>query len=97
MSRKEEVDELVSERIDSYELSKMNFLVNIENISNTQMPSKLIDYGMSGRPIFSCQKDSFSEQKLNNFLNGDYSGSYEVDIEEYNIERIVENFIKLTK
>ena len=80
-----------------YELSKMNFLVNIENISNTQMPSKLIDYGMSGRPIFSCQKDSFSEQKLNHFLNGDYSGSYEVDIEEYNIERIVENIIKLTK
>lgn len=80
-----------------YELSKMHFLVNIENISNTQMPSKLIDYGISGRPIFSCKKDGFSENKFNQFLLGDFSGKYEVDVDQYNIERIVDNFLKLTK
>jgi len=78
-----------------YELSKMHFLVNIENISNTQMPSKLIDYGMTGRPILSCNSLNFSEEKMNRFLNGDYAGQYEVDIELYNIRHIAKQFIEL--
>ncbi len=78
-----------------YELSRMHFLVNIENLSNTQMPSKLIDYGMAGRPIFSCNEKSFSPEKLNQFMEGNYEGKLEIDIQRYNIKRIVNEIQEL--
>ena len=80
-----------------YELSRMHFLINIENISNTQMPSKLIDYGMTGRPIFSCNSANFSPKKFDSFFKGDYSGAYEIDIQKYNIVNIANQFEKLIK
>lgn len=78
-----------------YELSKMHFLVNIENESNTQMPSKLIDYGMAGRPIYSCKKSTFSDDNMRKFLEGDYSNKYEINIDDYNIVKIAEQFHSL--
>ena len=78
-----------------YMLSEMDFLINIENISNTQMPSKLIDYGMAKRPIFSCKEATFSPDKMNRFLSRNYAGSYEVDIANYDIEKIAKQFIEL--
>ena len=78
-----------------YELSRMHFLVNIENLSNTQMPSKLIDYGMAGGPIFSCNEKSFSQEKLNRFMRGDYSGKLKIDVQRYDIKHIVDEFIDL--
>ena len=78
-----------------YELSRMHFLINIENISNTQMPSKLIDYGMAGRPIFSCNEKNFLSTDFNSFMNGDYSNRYIVNVDEYNIERIAKQFLDL--
>lgn len=78
-----------------YELSRMHFLVNIENLSNTQMPSKLIDYGMAGRPIFSCNEKTFSPAKLDNFMTGNYEGQFEVDVQRYNIRRIADEFMEL--
>lgn len=80
-----------------YELSRMHFLINIENISNTQMPSKLIDYGMTGRPILSCNSENFSKETLDGFLLGDYSGAYKVDVQKYNIINIVNQFEQLIK
>lgn len=80
-----------------YELSRMHFLINIENISNTQMPSKLIDYGMAGRPILSCNSDSFSKDVFDGFMEGDYSGAYHVDVQKYNIVTIVDQFEQLIK
>ena len=79
------------------ELSKMDFLVNIENLSNTQMPSKLIDYGMTKRPIFSCKESTFSADKFEKFLHRQYDGRYEVQIEDYNIEKIAGQFLELYK
>lgn len=79
-----------------YELSKMHFLVNIENLSNTQMPSKLIDYGMTRRPILSCNEMNFSVDVMNRFMKGDYQDSYEVNIDDYNIINIVRKFLELT-
>lgn len=78
-----------------YELSRMHFLINIENVSNTQMPSKLIDYGMAGRPIFSCNSSTFSAEKFDGFMKGVYTGSYKVDVERYDICRIAGQFINL--
>ena len=34
-----------------YCLSSMDFIVNVNNASENQIPSKLIDYKLSGRPI----------------------------------------------
>ena len=82
-------DELITE------LSRMHFLINIENLSNTQMPSKLIDYGMTGRPIFSCNKTNFSPEKFNRFVNGDYSEAYNVDVKKYDIRVIAQQFENL--
>lgn len=78
-----------------YELSRMHFLINIENISNTQMPSKLIDYGMAGRPIFSCNSSNFLPEKLDRFINGNYSDSYQVDLKKYDIVNIARQFEEL--
>ena len=78
-----------------YKLSEMDFLVNVENLSNTQMPSKLIDYGMSKRPIFSCKESTFSPDKFDRFLNRNYTESYVVPVEKYNIEKIAGDFIAL--
>lgn len=84
-------DELITE------LSKMHFLINIENLSNTQIPSKLIDYGMTKRPIFSCNEQNFDPLKLERFFQGDYTGGYEVDASEYDIETIANKFLDLYK
>lgn len=78
-----------------YELSKMHFLVNIENLSNTQMPSKLIDYGMTRRPIFSCKKDTFEPSKFEDFMKGDYTGKYDIDVKQYDIRHIADQFLLL--
>lgn len=78
-----------------YELSRMHFLVNIENLSNTQLPSKLIDYGIAGRPIFSCNEQTFNSKILDGFMEGKYDGKYEVDVQRYNIKRIANEFIEL--
>lgn len=80
-----------------YELSKMHFLVNIENLSNTQMPSKLIDYGMAGRPIFSCNEINFEDDKMKGFLTGDYKGRYHVDLNRYDIKNVVKQFVDLVR
>lgn len=80
-----------------YELSRMHFLINIENESNTQMPSKLIDYGMTKRPVFSCKKSTFQKEKLDRFLQGNYEGRYEIDIDRYNIVNVANEFLKLVK
>lgn len=78
-----------------YELSRMNFLINIENESNTQIPSKLIDYGITGRPILSCSKHNFSPEKFERFMDGDYSGQYEIDTQRYNIRHIADEMLEL--
>ena len=79
------------------ELSKMHFLINIENVSNTQMPSKLIDYGMTKRPIYSCSESNFEPNSLIDFLNGNYGKRYHVDIEEYRIENVASKFLSLVQ
>ena len=78
-----------------YELSMMHFLVNINNKSNTQIPSKIIDYGITGRPIFSCNKETFTPSKLDSFMSGNYTDKMEFDISKYDIVNIVNEFMSL--
>lgn len=78
-----------------YELGKMDFLINIENTSATQRPSKVIDYALTGRPILSFNKDHFEEQKLKDYLTGNYHDSLEVDISQYDIKNVAKQFLAL--
>lgn len=81
------------------EMSKADFLLNLENPSSIQLPSKLIDYALSKRPILSVNTNIALDAKLiNDFLNGDYSQTLNIDnIEQYNIKNIVQQFENLSK
>lgn len=76
-------------------LSTMDFLVNLENGTQIQSPSKLIDYALTGRPILSVNSKGLNKTKIDQFLRGDYSGGLVVDnIEQYNIQNVVSEFLK---
>lgn len=83
-----------------YELSKMDFLVNVLNKSGVQQPSKLIDYALTKRPILNISSD-FSKEEQNNldeFMQADYRHQHLVrDIEQYNISNVAKCFLELTK
>lgn len=78
------------------EMSGYDFLLNIENGTSIQAPSKLIDYALSKRPILSISSSNLDEDKFKSFLNRDYSGQYQVkNIQQYNIVNVVSSFLKL--
>ena len=77
-------------------LSTMDFLLNIENGVVAQTPSKLIDYGLTGRPILSLNSMKLNTDLLNQFMKGDYSNQYVVeDINRYNIKIVAKQFTDL--
>lgn len=81
-----------------YSLSQMDFLVNLQNNANVQVPSKLIDYCLARRPILDISS-VFSEREKENvdaFLGGNYIKCHEmIDIEQYNIKNVGNAFLKL--
>ena len=83
-----------------YELSKMDFLVNVQNIGTVQQPSKLIDYAQAKRPILNITTAFLEEEKMtfNDFLRGIYTNAYKIDdINRFDIKNICTDFIKLAK
>lgn len=79
-------------------MSEMDFLINLENGTEAQIPSKLIDYSLSKRPILSLDSQKIDEQKIMEFLNRDYKNKFVVpNIEQYEISNVVQKFIDLTK
>ena len=76
-------------------LSENDFLINIDNISSIQIPSKLIDYGLAKRPVLSFKQDKIPKQKFMNFLKGKYEGAQIINLEPYNIENVCNRFIEL--
>lgn len=77
------------------QLSKNDFLINIENETSTQIPSKLIDYALSKRPILSFKQNEIPEEKFKQFLKGNYKGAKKINIEEFDINKVAEKFIKI--
>ncbi len=79
-----------------FELSKMDFLVNIKNNSGVQQPSKLIDYYLTNRPIIEITS-SFSEKDIfNQFLMGNYSNRMKIEsLEDFKIENVANKFVEL--
>lgn len=76
-------------------MSKADFLINFENLSNCQKPSKLIDYGLAKRPVLSFSEKSFDPKKFERFMHGDYSGALQIDIDKYDIKKVADSFEQL--
>ena len=79
-----------------HELSKMDFVINIRNVSTVQQPSKLIDYALSKRPILEITSDFKEQGTFEEFLNGNYTHQTIVEnIEQFNIKNVVNNMVAL--
>lgn len=79
-----------------YRLSSYDFLLNLENGTEVQSPSKLIDYGLSNRPVLSIYSQNVDKEKFNQFLRRDYANKMELpDIREYDIRNVTNSFLKL--
>lgn len=77
------------------EMSKADFLINLENINSEQSPSKLIDYAISKRPILSFNQENFDIFIFKEFLNGNYTMAKTINLEEYDIKKISKQFMNL--
>lgn len=83
-----------------YEMSKADFLVNVDtmldNHLNTEaVPSKLIDYALSNRPILNINSAYLDKEKVIEFLNKDYSKRRVIDKSKYNIKTVTARFLEL--
>jgi hypothetical protein len=79
-----------------HELSKVDFLINFQNDGVTQVPSKLIDYSITGKPILSIKSNNFDEKIVNEFINFNFQNRLLInDIEQYKIENVVNRFLEL--
>lgn len=76
-------------------LSGMDFLINLDNNVQTQLPSKLIDYAIAGRPVLNIGSgDDFAT--LLEFLDGNYKGKMDLgSLERYDIKVVAQDFIAL--
>ena len=79
-------------------MSSCDFLFNFDNGNIEQSPSKLIDYAFAGRPILTINSRNIDYQKLNQFLNFDFSHRHpSIDVEKYNITNVANQFLQLLK
>lgn len=83
-----------------YELSKCDFLVNVDTIYDCQsivaaFPSKLIDYSFTGRPILNICSNLLDEATILEFLSGNYKNMRRINSENYRIENVVSKFLSL--
>lgn len=77
------------------ELSTYDFLVNISNANQTQIPSKIIDYALTNRPICNINKQNFDPIVFDHFMHKDYKYQLEVDLKKYDSKVVVKQFIEL--
>jgi len=78
-------------------LASMDFLVNFDNNTTEQVPSKLIDYAIVGRPILNIKRE-LDINTINEFLDGNYKNALKIDnIEKYHIENVCNAFLNLCR
>jgi len=76
-------------------LSTMDFLVNFDNNTPTQLPSKLIDYSITGRPVLNITSETDLTILLE-FMVGNYSRKMTLESPiNYDIRLIAEKFLNL--
>jgi len=76
-------------------LEQMDFLINLDNNTTLNSPSKLIDYSIAGRPVLNITRD-FRADDLHAFLNGNYARRMNLpDPEQFHITNIALKFLDL--
>jgi hypothetical protein len=76
-------------------LAKMDFLINFDNNTTLNSPSKLIDYTIAGRPILNITQN-LNEKDLLAFISGDYRNRMILsDPLQYHIKNISRLFLDL--
>lgn len=81
-----------------FELSKADFLIYQENTTSGQKSSKIIDYLITRRPIFTFDQDHFSSQEFELFFHKqDHTDitSYTDTLKTYDIAHIAQEFLTL--
>ena len=78
-------------------LSKMDFLVNFDNNTSVQTPSKLIDYSIVRRPVLSIS-NNLNSVAVTEFLQGDYHQKLILpNLKQYDISNVASQFLNITK
>lgn len=78
-------------------LSGMDFLINLDNNVTTQLPSKLIDYAIAGRPVLNIRNDT-DFTILAKFMEGDYSQRMVLEPPaSYDIRNVAHSFVNLVE
>lgn len=83
-----------------YEMSKANFLINVDTVHDTEnnveaIPSKLIDYALSERPILNLNSAGLDKENTLRFLQGDYTGRRIINKDNFNITTVAHSFLHL--
>jgi hypothetical protein len=80
-------------------LRSMDFLVNFENVDFPAcLPSKIIDYAITKRPILNLNPANLNINIIDEFLSRNYKNSYKVEnLNDYHISGVVDKFISLIK
>lgn len=90
---------IIIDRIDRIEcikrLSIMDFLINIDNATKEQVPSKLIDYALTKRPILSFNQNFIPKDKFMEFCKDDYNSATKICLDDYNIKNVCKKFERL--
>lgn len=99
LKRKIDIRDYIERKTLLFEMSKVDFLVNVDtlldNKSNTEaVPSKLIDYALSGRPILNIHSNNLDQDLVKEFLSGDYSGARIIDTSKYDIKIVAKLFLQ---
>lgn len=77
------------------EISKMHFLINFDNNTKAQLPSKLIDYAIVNRPVLNITRE-LDLKTIKEFLNFDYSKRMQLgNVSQYNIKNVASRFLEL--
>ena len=74
-----------------YNLSKMDFIINQNNLGEEQKPSKLIDYALTKRPVFNFTQNNFIADDLLLFVNEKVDFIID-NVSMYKIENVVDSF-----
>jgi len=79
-----------------YELSKMDFVINFENVGSKQTPSKLIDYAIIKKPILSIETGNLNIEIINEFMEDNYENAKIIENpDQFRIENVCRKFLNL--
>lgn len=79
------------------QLASMEFLVNFDNNTGVQYPSKLIDYALTGRPVLNITS-TLDTSTIFQFLRGDYTNRMALkNKSHYDIKSVSRQFLELTQ